>query len=101
MQGKKLGKAVYVFSVDHDNGKVVHGNYVPEATRSKGLDARVWATKVTEILGGKVRSYFNYLSTTLTLLQAGGREDGAQGVGTNVERIEEAMVVAKEYFLSL
>lgn len=54
-QGKKLGKAVYVFSVNVEGGKVAHANYVPEEARAKGFDARMWACKVTEVLGGKVR----------------------------------------------
>jgi alanyl-tRNA synthetase len=54
LQGKKLGKLVYVFSVDHEGGKVAHCNYVPEQARAKGLDGRTWASKVTDILGGKV-----------------------------------------------
>lgn len=54
-QGKKLGKAVYVFSVSVGGGKVAHANYVPEDVRAKGFDARTWASKVTEVLGGKVR----------------------------------------------
>lgn len=54
-RGKKLGKAVYVFSVSVGGGKVAHANYVPEDVRAKGFDARTWASKVTEVLGGKVR----------------------------------------------
>ena len=54
-QGKKLGKAVYVFSVNAEGGKVAHANYVPEDVRANGFDARTWASKVTEVLGGKVR----------------------------------------------
>jgi alanyl-tRNA synthetase len=54
LQGKKLNKAVYVFSVDTSGGKVAHANYVPESFKTKGLDARTWASKVTDILGGKV-----------------------------------------------
>lgn len=52
-QGRKLGKAVYVLSIDKDGGKVAHVNYVPAAMQIKGLDARTWASKVAEILGGK------------------------------------------------
>lgn len=55
LQGKKLGKAVYLFSVDKEGGKVVHYNHVPEAFRAKGLDGRTWAGKVADVLGGKVR----------------------------------------------
>lgn len=53
-QGKKLEKTVYVFSVEADSGKVVHVNYVSDALKTKGLNARTWATKVSEIVGGKV-----------------------------------------------
>lgn len=98
MQGRKLDKAVYVFSVDHDAGKVVHVNYVPERMRSNGLDGRVWAAKVTEILGGKVRRCSLFLRFSNCVFQAGGKEDSAQGVGTNVAKVEDAMVVVKEYF---
>jgi alanyl-tRNA synthetase len=52
-QGKKLGKAVYVLSIDTSGGKVAHVNYVPAAMQVKGLDARTWASKVAEVLGGK------------------------------------------------
>ncbi|KAG9314172.1 tRNA synthetases class II (A)-domain-containing protein [Chiua virens] len=81
-QGKKLGKAVYVFSVSTEGGKVAHANYVPEDVRAKGFDARTWAAKVIEVLGGK----------------AGGKEDGAQGVGVNVEKVEDAVRIAREVY---
>ncbi|ETW80724.1 hypothetical protein HETIRDRAFT_476425 [Heterobasidion irregulare TC 32-1] len=82
LQAKKLGKAVYVFSVDTDAQKVAHVNHVPEAFRSKGVDARTWASKVTEILGGK----------------AGGKEEGAQGVGSNLDKVQDALTAAEQYF---
>lgn len=84
MRGKKLGKTVYVFSIDADGGKVAHANYVSESVRSSGLDARTWASRINDILGGK----------------AGGKEDGAQGVGVNTSRVEEALKVAQEMFSS-
>ncbi|KAJ7045355.1 tRNA synthetases class II (A)-domain-containing protein [Mycena alexandri] len=80
-QGKKLGKAVYVFSADNDGSKVAHVNYVPPSMKAKGADARAWATKVSEVLGGK----------------AGGKDDSAQGVGTDVNRVDEAVGLSKEY----
>jgi alanyl-tRNA synthetase len=82
-QGRKLGKAVYVFSVDHEGNKVAHGNHVPVTSKAKGLDARTWASKVSEVLGGK----------------AGGKDDGAQGVGTDVDKVEDALEVARDYYL--
>jgi alanyl-tRNA synthetase len=57
LQGKKLNKAVYVFSIDKSGGKVAHANCVPESLKTKGLDAHTWASKVTDILGGKVTKY--------------------------------------------
>ncbi|KAJ7124864.1 tRNA synthetases class II (A)-domain-containing protein [Mycena epipterygia] len=80
-QGKKLGKAVYVFSADHGSSKVAHVNYVPPSMKGKGADARAWATKVSEVLGGK----------------AGGKDDSAQGVGTHVDKLDEAVGLCKEY----
>ena len=56
LQAKKLGKAAYVFSVDSEGGRVIHVNHVPESLRSKGFDARTWAARVTETLGGKVNT---------------------------------------------
>ncbi len=56
LQARKLGKAVYVFSADSQGDKVAHVNYVPPALKERGVDARVWAAKISEILGGKVRS---------------------------------------------
>lgn len=85
LQAKKLGRAVYVFSVDSEGGKVIHVNHVPESLKSKGLDARTWAARVTEVLGGK----------------AGGKEDGAQGVGLNTDKVEEALEVAHKYLLEV
>lgn len=55
-QGKKLGKAVYVLSVDKNGGRVAHVNYLPASMQVKGLDARTWASKVAGVLGGKVKS---------------------------------------------
>ncbi|KAI0300979.1 tRNA synthetases class II (A)-domain-containing protein [Multifurca ochricompacta] len=83
LQAKKLGKAIYVFNVDADGGKVVHVNHIPEFLRLKGFDARTWAARVTETLGGK----------------AGGKEDGAQGVGVNTNKVKEALEVARLYLL--
>jgi alanyl-tRNA synthetase len=54
MQAKKLGKAMYVFSVDNAGAKVAHVNYVPPDLKAKGVDAKTWAAKITAVLGGKV-----------------------------------------------
>ncbi|KAI0087926.1 tRNA synthetases class II (A)-domain-containing protein [Irpex rosettiformis] len=82
LQGRKLGKSVYVFSVDQEQGKVAHVNFVAEDAKAKGLDGREWANSISEILGGK----------------AGGKQDGAQGVGTNVSRVEDALKLAQSLY---
>ncbi|KAF9481569.1 hypothetical protein BDN70DRAFT_876232 [Pholiota conissans] len=83
-QAKQLSKSVYVFSVDTENKKVAHANYVSPSLKTKGVDARTWAAKVTDILGGK----------------AGGKEDSAQGVGLNDDKAEEALAAAQQYLLA-
>ncbi|KIK68832.1 hypothetical protein GYMLUDRAFT_152556 [Collybiopsis luxurians FD-317 M1] len=85
MQGRKLGKAVYVFSVDEASGKVAHVNFVPPSIRAKGADARTWATKVTDMIGGK----------------AGGKEESAQGVGDDPSKITDAVNAARSYLSSM
>ncbi|KAG5349893.1 hypothetical protein C0989_001379 [Termitomyces sp. Mn162] len=65
-QGKKLGKAVYVLSVDAEGGRIAHVNYVPPALKEKGLDARTWANRVTEIIGGKVSECFRESNALIT-----------------------------------
>lgn len=46
---------MYMFCIDTDEAKVVHVNYLPKQLISKEFDARIWASHVTAILGGKVR----------------------------------------------
>ncbi|KAF7782485.1 hypothetical protein Agabi119p4_1861 [Agaricus bisporus var. burnettii] len=84
-QARKLGKSVYVFSLDPSSGKVSHVNFISNSLKEKGADARVWATKVSEILGGK----------------AGGKDDSAQGMGINSDRLEGALEVAQSYLSTL
>ncbi|PAV18417.1 tRNA synthetase class II [Pyrrhoderma noxium] len=79
---KKAGKASYVLSVDKEGGKVVHANHVPEPYRSAAFNAKTWAASISDVLGGK----------------AGGKEEGAQGVGTNVDKATEALDLAKQLF---
>jgi alanyl-tRNA synthetase len=97
--GKKLGKAVYVFSPDKANTKVAHVNYVPPSLKAKGADARTWATEVSDVLGGKVVNAAEFLPQLATdsLFQAGGKDDSAQGVGANAEKVDEAVAVSRKY----
>jgi alanyl-tRNA synthetase len=70
-QARKLAKATYLFSIDGEGGKVAHANYVPPQLKSKGADARTWAVKVTEVLGGKVCSIEELVGTDLTVNRPG------------------------------
>ncbi|QRV94097.1 alanyl-tRNA synthetase [Ceratobasidium sp. AG-Ba] len=83
-EARKLDRPVYLFSPDSSGEKVTHVNFLPKAVVSKEFDARIWATKVSAVLGGK----------------GGGKDDSAQGVGTNVEKIGEAIDVAREAYVT-
>jgi hypothetical protein len=76
LQGKKLGKSVYVFSVDPETSKVVHVNCVDPALKAKGLDARAWANNAAEIVGGKVLffSCFIFICSRIHFLPSGWRQ---------------------------
>jgi len=84
-QAKRLAKGLYIFSIEPENQKVMHANYVPPPLKVRGADARTWASKVTDILQGK----------------SGGKEDSAQGVGLDCTKLEEALDTAKQYLSSL
>ena len=76
LQAKKLGKSVYVFSVDSEQGKVAHVNHVADDAKARGLDAREWANGVVAVLGGKVRLSCLFSPAFLRLMDStGGRED--------------------------
>ncbi|KAI5476969.1 alanine-tRNA synthetase [Pseudohyphozyma bogoriensis] len=77
-QTSKLGKAAYFFSVTEDN-KVVHLNFLPKAEISKEFSAKTWIQSVSAILGGK----------------GGGKDESAQGVGSEVSKVDEAMAEAE------
>ena len=101
LQGRKLKRSVYVFSCDVEGTKVAHVNFVADDAKSKGLDARLWASHVSDILGGKVWFLVHCVDVAATdqyTVQAGGKEDGAQGVGVNVSRVSDAVEAAKAYF---
>ncbi|KAI0793268.1 tRNA synthetases class II (A)-domain-containing protein [Abortiporus biennis] len=83
-QAKKLEKNAYVFSVDQEASKVAHVNYLTESARKRGLDAREWTSAVVALVGGK----------------SGGKQEGAQGVGTDIGKAEEALKVAEEWYRS-
>ncbi|KAJ9060947.1 Alanine--tRNA ligase [Entomophthora muscae] len=73
--------AVYLFSADESAGRVTHQCYVPPSLIKKGLKASEWAGVVADIVGGK----------------KGGKEESAQGSGSEVSRIKEAAQAASDY----
>jgi len=81
-QAKTLGKSIFVFSVDAEGSKVAHVNAVSAAAKGKGINARAWTEVVAKVIGGGF----------------GGKEDGAQGMGTEVSKVDEAVKVARDYF---
>ncbi|KAG2015986.1 tRNA synthetase class II [Coprinopsis cinerea AmutBmut pab1-1] len=78
---RKAEKSIYVFSHDAEQGKVPHVNYVAPNLKAQGVDARQWAAKVTDLIGGK----------------AGGKEESAQGVGSEASKLQEAIAAARQH----
>ena len=79
-QAKKLGKSVYLFSIDSEQGKVAHVNFVAEDAKAKGLDGRTWANAISEVLGGKVSGRYSRIVT---------------GILIYLDRLEERRMVHK------
>jgi len=101
-QAKQLSKSIYVFSVDSDNQKLAHANYVSPTLKECGADARTWAAKVTDLVGGKVCLVPSYTDAEkLIFVQAGGKEDSAQGVGLNADKLEDALTAARDYISTI
>ncbi|KAJ9048872.1 Alanine--tRNA ligase [Entomophthora muscae] len=73
--------ALYIFSLDEEAGHVFHQCYVPPNLIERGLKATQWIEVAAAILGGK----------------KGGKDELAQGLGTEVSRINEALVAVSEY----
>ncbi|CAG8798727.1 37010_t:CDS:2, partial [Racocetra persica] len=74
-------KAAYLFSIDETSSRVAHSCIVGKSLIDKGLKAVDWAKIVSESVGGK----------------SGGKDDAAQGSGTNVGEIDNALKVAEQF----
>ena len=81
---KQKDKTVYLLG-KADDGKVHHGCYVSAAAVSKGADAPVWSGKVSELVGGK----------------SGGKNPTSLGQGTNADKVDDAVEVARKYLQDL
>jgi alanyl-tRNA synthetase len=73
------GKAVMILSPDAEAGRVSVVACVPKPLIDKGLKAGDWVRTVTQILGGK----------------GGGRPDAAQGSGTDLDKVKDAVAEAR------
>ncbi|KAJ2784978.1 Alanine--tRNA ligase [Coemansia javaensis] len=79
-------KAAYFIAASDDSGgegggRVAHQCVVPKALVARGLSAGAWAAAVAAVVGGK----------------SGGKDESAQGSGTDVARVDEAVRVAEEH----
>ncbi|CAH1759723.1 5299_t:CDS:10 [Entrophospora sp. SA101] len=74
-------KTGYLFSIDSESGKVHHSCVVGQPLIEKGLKANDWAKAVSETVGGK----------------SGGKDETAQGTGTNIDDVDKALIVAEEF----
>nr|AAF05592.1 alanyl-tRNA synthetase [Dictyostelium discoideum] len=82
IQTKSPMTAIMLISPDEEKGKVTCIGIVPKDSEiSKTLTANAWVVKVTEVLGGK----------------GGGKVDVAQGVGSKLDKIDEAILVSREF----
>ncbi|RUS30311.1 hypothetical protein BC938DRAFT_479564 [Jimgerdemannia flammicorona] len=74
-------KAALFLSVDRAKGVVSHQCVVPQGLIAKGLKASDWAGVVADKVGGK----------------KGGKDDSAQGTGTEIDNVAEAVRAAEEF----
>ncbi|KAL7748012.1 Alanine--tRNA ligase [Sorochytrium milnesiophthora] len=74
-------KGALLVTVDKDAGKVAFQCYVGKHLIAKGLNALDWAENLCSKVGGK----------------RGGKEDSAQGAGTNVDAVDEALQLAEQF----
>ncbi|KTW30733.1 alanine-tRNA ligase [Pneumocystis carinii B80] len=81
IKANEKDKSVYLFAVDQSQtGNVAHMCYVSKSAHANA-NGQEWANIVSTILGGK----------------SGGKEDSAQGIGTNIEKIDDAIAAAATY----
>ncbi|KAL9623779.1 MAG: hypothetical protein Q9160_002010 [Pyrenula sp. 1 TL-2023] len=85
VKAKMPDKSVYLFAVDEEQGKVVHGCHVSADATKQGASASSWAGAVSGVVGGK----------------AGGKAPISIGNGTDVGKVDEAIKTAEEYLSKL
>ncbi|XP_063974984.1 alanine--tRNA ligase, cytoplasmic [Diachasmimorpha longicaudata] len=70
-----------LLSVDEEGKKIVALSAVPKSAVDKGLKANEWIQAISPLMGGK----------------GGGKAESAQASGGNVNALEEALKVAREF----
>ena len=81
---KQKDKTLYLLG-KADDGKVLHGCYVSPEAQKKGVDAAKWSSEVAGVVGGK----------------AGGKGATSLGQGTNLDKVDDAVEVARKYLQDL
>ena len=81
IQSKAKDKTIYLIGAVPSDGKVTHGCHVAEAAGKSGASASEWANAVAGAVGGK----------------AGGKGPTSVGNGTNVDKVDEGVQLAREY----
>ncbi|KAJ2565383.1 Alanine--tRNA ligase, partial [Coemansia sp. RSA 1836] len=78
---KDLATKAVLFIAEDGPAKVAHQCVVPKHLVARGLKASDWAASVSAVVGGK----------------KGGNDETAQGSGSEVAKIDDAIVAAMEY----
>ncbi|CAH3042742.1 unnamed protein product [Pocillopora meandrina] len=73
--------AALLFSVDEENSKIICLAQVPKDAIARGLKADEWVKSVSELIGGK----------------CGGKDQSAQGSGSNVGCVKKAVETATNF----
>lgn len=73
--------AAMIFSVDWENGAVLCHSVVPKCLVARGLNADEWVQAVSMVIKGK----------------CGGKASSAEASGPCVEKLQEALFVARKY----
>ena len=81
---KQNDKTLYLLGKSED-GRVLHGCYVSAYAQSKGADAAKWSSEVAGLVGGK----------------AGGKGGTSLGQGTNPDKVDDAVEIARKYLQDL
>ena len=84
VSSKQKDKTLYLLGRSED-GKVLHGCHVSADAQSKGADAAKWSNEVAGLVGGK----------------AGGKGATSLGQGTNADKVDDAVEVARKYLQDL